>query len=266
MPNTVIVRDRLATVIDEGCGLVQVQFDDGAVELLPQDNVSSSEMNFQLLEGVAPLSNIDKAKLKRYQVTNASIASGDMLTINMVAADNMIDRSLARWTPESLKKLANSYKGYPLQLNHDSAVQSSVGVVFDAEVFTFTDSIPAYFTNTAGNGGFNKDIVRNEGYHALVLQAAVQDTADMRKMIGQGVNKVSLGYTYEDIHCPLCGVSFFDNRCPHGIAQTPEQQKDDRYAPYRNKVRPYDIYEVSLVAEPNLPRAGVIAGMHRHLR
>ena len=267
------VNDKNGFVVDQVLNFVEVRFDDSTVsDIIPIDQVklidrvklSSSEL--QILKGVSSPSKEDLKLIEKYQPINSDpVELDDTVVVTIIAADNMLDRGLARWNPANLDKLSKLPVGFPVLLDHKTdKVKETVGVVFDSGLIQFSQA-PTYFTNTANNGSYNRQIVKDEGYVGFVLKAALNAESDLVEQLNLGVGWVSLGYSYQDVMCPLCKTSFYDQKCPHLIPMSWSDQADPNYAPWREKEAPVEIYEVSFVSEPNLPRAGVIRNIHKML-
>lgn len=260
--------DMIGKVINTVPGFVEIEFTDGRRDILPTTKVQDLVKRFTLesLQGVSVPSSNDIKLISKYQPLGSDpVSATDTKVVTLLAADNMLDRSLARWNPKDLRKLATLPVGFPLLLNHDAEnVGTTQGVVFDSGIIEF-NTVPHWLTNTSANTSYNRQLAKTEGYIGLILRAALPATSPTIDALSYGMGGVSLGYSFHDIHCPLCGTSFYDESCPHGVPLSHKHQTDSRYAPWREKVNPFDVYEVSIVAEPNLPRASILRGMHAGL-
>jgi len=230
------VGDKFGKVIEESFGVIEVQFSEDDVQLITADKIDPLDSSFQ---GVATPTKDDLTKIALFQPLNSKLLSpDDVVVITLIAADNMLDRSLARWNPIDLEKLAKLPVGFPCILNHDSyEVAKTQGVVFDSGIVRYS-TVPSYFTNTANNGVYNRAIAKDEGYVGFVLRVALEADSELVEQLNLGVGWVSLGYAYQDIYCPLCQTSFYDDKCPHGVPMSWKDQADKRYAPWREKKDP----------------------------
>jgi hypothetical protein len=266
------VKDKQGVILDQVLNFVEVQFEGSdisdiveidKIQVIDRVKITSTELQTSL-KGVDSPSKEDLKLIEKYQPINADpVELDDTVVVTIIAADNMLDRSLARWNPANLEKLSKLPVGFPVLLDHRSdKVKETVGVVFDSGLVKYSQA-PSYFTNTANNGSYNRQILKDEGYVGFVLKAALNAESDLVEQLNLGVGWVSLGYSYQDVMCPICKTSFYDQKCPHMIPMSWADQSDPNYAPWREKDAPVEIYEVSFVSEPNLPRAGIIRNIHK---
>nr|WFD61482.1 MAG: hypothetical protein [uncultured cyanophage] len=150
-----------------------------------------------------------------------------IVVVEIMAADNLMNRSRGKWSLDSLRSLAMLAPGITLTLDHDWENISKVqGRVFSAE-FESEEETPFEELTKAGNFDLNRWIVADEGY-----------------------------FTIEDLWCPLCDCSFYDAACPHLIPSLVEPDTEIT-APFYIRKGSKDLGEVSLVLIPNLPGAKV---------
>lgn len=177
--------------------------------------------------------------------------------VNIVVADNLMNRSRGKWSKDSLQKLAALAPGITFTLDHDwENIGKAQGRVFDS---SYLEMEPPYEELTrAGNFDLNRWIVGEEGYARVEVKAVVPVDAPVLESLWLGITgEVSLGnFTIEDIICPLCNHSFYDSQCPHLIPSLYEPD-DDLTAPFYIRKGSKDLGEVSLVLIPNLPGAKV---------
>lgn len=219
--------------------------------------------DFQNLKGISEPTAYDLRKIEALQPSGLPpLTAADGVILSYIAADNMIDRSLARWPVESLQKNVDLSIERPLILNHDdSSVETVQALIFDAGIAT--DPNPdRRLTDTGYSAKYNRQIAKKEGYVALIHRAFAPIDSSLIKRMRYGVGSVSMGYSYGDIRCPECGHSFYDEACPHYVPLHPEDREEEGYARYRDKVDPLDLHELSLVVTPNLPKAGVLRNYH----
>lgn len=181
-----------------------------------------------------------------------------IVVIEITAADNLMNRSRGKWSLDSLRSLAMLAPGITLTLDHDWENISKVqGRVFDAE-FESEEETPFEELTKAGNFDLNRWIVADEGYAKLELKAFISVDSPILESLWLGtISYVSLGqFTIEDIWCPLCDCSFYDDKCPHLIPSVHESDTE-LTAPFYIRKGSKDLGEVSLVLIPNLPGAKV---------
>ena len=181
-----------------------------------------------------------------------------VVVIEIIGADNLMNRSRGKWSVDSLRSLAMLAPGITLTLDHDwENINKVQGRVFDAYCEE-EDEIPYDELAKAGNFELNRWIVQEEGYKKLELKAIIPVDAPILESLWLGtICYVSLGnFTIEDIWCPLCDCSFYDAKCPHLIPSLIEPDTD-MTAPFYIRKGSRDLGEVSLVLIPNLPGAKV---------
>lgn len=263
------VRDRTSRqgkVVAHFGDIYEIAFDDSTDILDAQDlypGKKESGTATQDLFGIAEPSSSDLALINRFQPSGLpEVTAVDGLVASFLVADNMVDRSFARWTVDSLRQLKKSSTNIPLLLDHDvTSVMKVQGLVFNSLIAE--NRSPSYeYTDTSVNTKINRKIAREEGYVALVLRAFIPNNSGLIDRLRFGVGKVSLGYSYKDIGCPLCKISFYDEKCPHKIPLSYADTTEPGFAPYRNKLLPIEATEFSLVVEPNLPGAGIVQNRH----
>lgn len=209
-----------------------------------------SEADMDLINQYVPLG---LPPLESYQVRTAYF----------IVADNLLNRSLGKWTQNELNQIRDLLPGLPFMLDHDwNEVGKTQGLIYSSGVMQLEPQ--RQVLDRVGYGKENSKVVQKEGgYYATV--AAVSFPADSpvidRLRFGH-FGAVSLGgFTYEDHWCPLCDTSFTDSACPHGIPM-PEYgllaSNDEAIAPYYIRKNLTDAGELSNVWCGNLPGAGVI--------
>lgn len=192
-------------------------------------------------------------KLRKF--SNAE--SHQVVVVEIIAADNLMNRSRGKWSKDSLQKLAALAPGITFTLDHDwENIGKVQGRVFDAAYLE--PEPPLEDLIKAGNFELNRWIVGEEGYGRVELKVAIPVDAPVLDSLWLGTTSyVSLGnFTIEDIWCPLCDRSFYDAACPHLIPSLYDADTDIT-APFYIRKGSKDLGEVSLVLIPNLPGARV---------
>ena len=127
-----------------------------------------------------------------------------VVVVDIIAADNLMNRSRGKWSKDSLVKLASLAPGIIFTLDHDwENIGKVQGRVFDAN---YIESEPPYEELTkAGNFELNRWIVGDEGYAKVEVKAIVPVDAPVLESLWLGTTGyVSLGnFTIDDIWCPL---------------------------------------------------------------
>ena len=200
-------------------------------------------------------------RLARYAPVGLEPLGADgVVVVHAIAADNFVNRGLGKWDVPSLKALAKMLPGLPFQANHDwYDVESVAGTILRAVTLQL-ENPPEWALDRAGNKALNKmAIERDGGYFATVTEMVVPTSMPILNTIRAGAFAVSLGgFAFSDFVCPLCDCSFFEERCPHRIPDYFYREGDEQYAPFYIRSGVYDLGELSLVAIPNLPAAGIL--------
>ena len=191
------------------------------------------------------------------------LTTKSVITVPFIAADNLLTRSLDRWSIESLQAMANLLPGLPCTLDHDwDDTAKEWGRIYNAEM-VLSRSAPDAILNRAGNLDQNRQIVGSEGLAQVVFEVFAPTDSPVVKALSQGHSgSISTGgFRFQDYECPVCDCSFDDPECPH-IPPYPMwgifPDEEEGVAPYATRTGLFDMGEASVVTIPNLPNAGVI--------
>lgn len=190
----------------------------------------------------------------------------DMVTVPLMASNNLLTWSGSRWAIAAVQKMADTYPGKPMLLDHsDYSVKESVGFVYDAQVI-YSNAVPAEVVEGAGETEYNEVIARAEGFYQLVAYAAIAANHPIIDALTMGrVSNVSTGCITDGTYlCPLDNTEFDMNkmRCHEGhyhpmAAYWMGLDDDDVVAPYYIKDGVISSYELSFVVVGNLPAAAI---------
>ena len=179
---------------------------------------------------VAP-SAADMAAINRH--TRTPLEPADVYVFSVHACDDRPDRDGERFTAEGLAALAPLYLGKPMIFDHLWSAAQQVARIYRAEVVK---------DGTA-------TVLRLDAY--MLRNAETQPVID--KIEAGILKEVSVGCSIAKATCSICGQPY--GSCPH-----------DRGRVYDGKTcvvelsEPTDAYEVSFVAVPAQPAAGVCKG------
>lgn len=206
-------------------------------------------------------------------ISNMEYEKSEVFVSQLIASDNLVHMDLAKWSKPMLEKIGNNYIGANFERDHAYSSNGIIGRVFDYLIIEYPPPLyPDFKNNLLKESFYNKDsdrfILDEEGYSALFLscftEAVNSSTSDLYY---SRVKDVSTGgyISNRQYICPLCGVGFNDNRCPHFIPSSYGKmwQTDPEY---KEKVAPYYLLEgdehksteVSVVEMGNLPRAKIL--------
>lgn len=161
------------------------------------------------------------------------LGAEEVFAFKLAACDNQVDRDFERFTDRALDKLAELYVGKPVLRDHAWLDGSQTARVYAAGVEDAGESrrlvLRCYMPRTGG-------------------------TAETIAAIESGVlRECSVGVRMGKSVCSICGADQFEAMCRH----YPGREYDGKLCHFDlDDAR--DAYEVSLVAVPAQPEAGVI--------
>ena len=181
----------------------------------------------------------------------------DIEVIRVIATNNLVARSMAKWSLDDLGTIASLLPGLPFTLDHEwDEVEEVQGFIFDAKVVNREPTVKEI--NGAGLSEENLFAIKKDGgFYLVECEVAIPSFSPLITGLKFGARKVSLGgFEFSDMVCPLCDNSFFSHKCSHRIPNGYEQTEDT--APYYVRSGVYDLGELSLVLISNMPYAEVI--------
>ena len=196
----------------------------------------------------------------------APYTADDMISVPIMASNNLLTWGQSRWAIAAVQKMADTYPGKPMLLNHnDSDVQDSVGFVYDAQVI-YSNAVPKDVLDGAGETKYNEVVAKSEGFYQLMAYAAIAANHPILDALQFGrISNVSTGCITDGTYrCPLDGTEFdmARMRCAEGhyhplAAWWLDLDEGDTVAPYYIKDGVISSYELSFVVAGNLPAASV---------
>lgn len=165
--------------------------------------------------------------------TRVPLKAEDVCIFRIAACDDRVDRDHERFTVECLRELAPMFIGRPVLMDHQWSATTQTARVYDAAVEQLGED------------------------HRLVLYCYLPVTESARDTIiaiNAGIlREVSVGCAVGKAACSICGADKTKTRCEH----RPGQTYDGRECIVELS-EPKDAYEVSFVAVPAQPKAGVV--------
>lgn len=175
--------------------------------------------------------------INQYAIKDLTV--DDVFTFKVAICDNEVDRDFEVFPRASLDKMADLYIGKTIISNHSPKAENQCARIYETEVVNST--------GTTKNG---------EPYAQLVAHCYMVRTdsnKDLITEISAGIKKeVSVGCAIGSIVCSVCGT---DNR--HAYCKHLNGRDYDGKQCYFKLLNPQDAYEVSFVAVPAQPAAGV---------
>lgn len=187
-----------------------------------------------LKEATAAKQLVDDGELELInRQTMRPLGAEEVFTFRIAACNNQVDRDYERFTDKALQGLAGMFVGKTVLMDHVWCAGYQTARVYDATV--------------EGDGE-----VKN-----LMLKCYMPRNEDSRKTIDAietGILKeCSVGCAMGSAICSICGTDNVTKLCEH----IQGREYDGRLC-VMNLENPLDAYEVSLVAVPAQPEAGIV--------
>lgn len=158
-----------------------------------------------------------------------------MFTFRLAACDNQVDRDFERFTEATLEELAQKYVGRPVLRDHNWSAAAQTARVYAGSVEPGDE----------------------EGVRRLVLRCYMprsEQTAPTIAAIESGIlRECSVGLAVKRALCSICGANQRETLCKHI-----QGREYDGQVCHMDLDGAADAYEVSMVAVPAQPAAGVI--------
>lgn len=172
------------------------------------------------------LSLINRQSLKE-------LTADDVFVFRIAACDNQVDRDHERFTEQTLDELAELYVGRTVIMDHQWSAANQTARVYAAGV--------------ESDGGVKRLVLR-----AYMLRNEASQSA-IDAIEGGILREVSVGCAIRRSICSICGTDQLAARCQH----YPGQEYDGQVC-HMDLDGAADAYEVSFVAVPAQPGAGII--------
>lgn len=174
------------------------------------------------------------------QYTIKELKEEDLFVFKVAMCDNEIDRVSEVFPIETLNKLAELYVGKTVIGNHMAKYENQVARIYSTEVVE--------------GQGVSKT---GETYNSLVAKVYMvrtESNKDLITDISAGIKKeVSVGCAIGTVQCSVCGTNNRKQWCDHYAGK----EYDGKTCHFK-LLDAKDAYELSFVAVPAQPKAGVV--------
>lgn len=173
------------------------------------------------------------------KLTLEPLDAESVFAFKVVACGNEVDRDGEAFTTNALNKLAELFVGKTMIMDHNPTAENQLARVYRAEV------VPCNDTTKTG-----------EPHAQLVVYCYMVKTDSKKDIITEikaGIKKeVSVGCAVSTATCSICGTNKVKGWCEHRALKAYEGKTC-----YVQLDNPTDAYELSFVAIPAQPEAGV---------
>ena len=193
------------------------------------------------MEQILKAARLEKAELNEEELalitqqTLRPLGAEEVFTFRLAACDNQVDRDFERFTEATLEELAQKYVGRPVLRDHNWSAAAQTARVYAGSV----------------------EPGEEEGVRRLVLRCYMprsEQTAPTIAAIESGIlRECSVGLAVKRALCSICGADQRETLCKHIQGREYEGQ-----VCHIDLDGAADAYEVSMVAVPAQPAAGVI--------
>lgn len=161
------------------------------------------------------------------------LSADEVYAFQLKACDNQVDRDWERFTEPTLAELAKIFVGRTVLLDHSWSAKSQTARIYDADVDKQGD-------------------VETLIMHCYTIRsAAMEDT--IAAIDGGILRECSIGCSVRHVNCSICGADQRKTLCSHVAGH----EYDGRVCHF-DLDGAADAYEVSFVAVPAQPAAGVV--------
>ena len=192
-----------------------------------------------MTEQIFKAGSLDKQELTQEELEKINqyairpLEAEEVYTFKLAVCNDQVDRDFERFSVESLQKLAGLLLGKTMIWDHNPSAGNQVARIYDTQVEQL------------------------DGVNVLTAKCylpRLDANRDLITEIDAGIKKeVSIGCSVGRVCCSVCGKDNLRERCAHAPGET-------YGGTICHKVLedPQDAYEVSFVAVPAQPGAGVI--------
>jgi len=196
---------------------------------------------FKALEPGTGKANAEKDIGLINHYTRTPLKPEEVYVFSVILCDNEIDRDTERFTNATLDALAPLFLGKTVISDHVWSAERQVARVYHTEVET---------TAKRNSLGEPLRVLRGNAY----MLNNETNTALIEAIEGGIIKEISVGCAVKTCSCSICGGAFGWLECPNNHRKG---QKYDGKLCYGELIDPTDAFEISFVAVPAQPGAGI---------
>lgn len=185
--------------------------------------------------------------------TRRELTVDEVYIYPIVLCDNEGDRDHEYFTKKDLEALASLFIGKTFIQDHSWKSGNQHSRIFKTEVVKVPDRKVE-----------SKTKIQGQPYYQLKAWAYTikKGHENLIEDIEAGILKeISVGFSISDLECDICGNSFYDGaNCSHWPGRSYKVNGEELTC-YLHMKNPKEAYEVSFVAVPAQPAAGVVKGV-----
>jgi hypothetical protein len=206
-------------------------------------------------------------KINKYRPHNfPEYTEGELSNFDVLASNNLLHASMFKWDKQSLQRMAKTYPGKPLILDHQwENVSAQHAFIYHADLYHYpqpSQDIKNYFLNLSPAPDIDSHILETEGLYQLKCCIATETNHPITSELNYGrkINVSIGGLADGSMICPVCNTSFEDDNCPHLIPGFQYSYVDNSFpiAPYWIRSGYQETIELSLVTAGNCPSAKIL--------